>query len=168
MLTNYKQTTVNYNYLPPNAFKLMFNGLPDVEFLVQSAPVPRIIAPSVKASTRFQQVPYDSTVLVYEPMTLSFIIDEELKSYLALYKIFKGLYGNSKEEYTLTPAERTVTLTSLTSKFNVNYNFVFTNIVPTELGEIVFNVTEPDITYLTTTLTFDYELFYIREIDTLA
>ena len=94
-----------------------------------------------------------------------------MKNWLSIYNWIVGLgfatpedqveYKKLKERGALTTD---ATLTVLTSNMNPQLNFVFRDCFPLSLSSIDFNSTETDVTYVTATVSFQYDSYTVENL----
>lgn len=162
----YSQQPTNRNFLAPSGFKLDLDIFPGVDFFCQKANVPDISVGSTEVSTRYRGVPIASSGgVTFGDLDLSFIVDEDMKNYLT---IWKWIYQNNLAEDfddQKYPDYSQARLQILNSNFNPNIIVVFENIFPTELTELSFDVEDQDVEYLTATSRFKFTKYYFTNAD---
>lgn len=169
----------NENYLSPVGFRFVIQNLPNVQWFIQSANLPgtslgEVATPSPLLDTF---IPGDN--LVYEPLNITFIVDEDLKNWTELYNWLTGLgaperysqYKNLKEKGQTTPSqgERTgiysdATLVILNSNMRANHQILFKEMFPTSLSSLEFNTTIGDVDYIVATATFRFSSYTYEKI----
>ena len=79
--------TDNINYLQPTGFKVVIDreNYPNLEFFAQSVDHPDVSIglPNVPFR-RIENVAMPGDTIAYSPLNISFILDEEIKSYIEL------------------------------------------------------------------------------------
>jgi hypothetical protein len=141
--------------------------------------------------TRFKEIPMMGDKLDYEPLTITFLVDEYLENYLSLHEwmtaigfpenheqfsTFRGEtsntpvetigtkstgIGNVQSSTTVRSMFSDATLTILSNKNNPIAEARFEDIYPTNLGALEFNQNATDVDYLTVTATFAYKIYKI-------
>ena len=90
----------NRNYMSPLGFKLVLTKTPKVDFLCQSANIPSISMGTAIQPTYLKDIPVPGDKVLYDDLTVSFLVDEKLENYLAIYKWMTGLgYPESLGQY---------------------------------------------------------------------
>ncbi|RPG29002.1 MAG: hypothetical protein CBB72_016405 [Muricauda sp. TMED12] len=153
--------TSNLNYLAPTSFRMTIDKLkfPNVEYSVQSVFIPDITVPAAPLSTPQRRLGIVGDKIDYAPVTLTFLIDEDLKNYIEIHDWMLGTV-NQKDtaEYR---KERDMTLSIISSHNNVTKQLQFVDAFPSSLSSLPFDVTITDITYLQAQVTFEYSYFKI-------
>ena len=75
----------NTNLLQPTKFLLTFSRITTTQYFCQSVNVPSISLGEVQRDTPFLDLYSPGTKLSYDPLDISFIIDEDLQSWKNLY-----------------------------------------------------------------------------------
>jgi hypothetical protein len=81
----------NLNFLGQNGFKLAIKKLPGVNYFCQGATIPAVSMNAVQSPTPFASVPRPGDRITYEPLTIIFKVDEDLKNYFEIQKWLEGL-----------------------------------------------------------------------------
>jgi hypothetical protein len=151
---------VQYNFLPTNTFKVMFNRFPNLELYCQGAAIPEMSFQPLDVPWITNTVPYPGDKINYEPLALQFLVDVDLKVYEELYTWIKTLSYESTVSYTAEElAQSSCRILVLTPRFNINKTYEFQGIVPIQLGSLEFNATETDSQYMTCSVVFAYTKF---------
>ena len=69
------------NPLSPNGFNFSISKAPNVTFFCQSASIPGIMLGDPSFSTPFSTQPLPGDTLSYDPLTVEFLIDEQMLNY---------------------------------------------------------------------------------------
>ena len=146
-----KQPT-NLNQLNVVSFDLSLSRLPKVEYFCQRINIPSVTLGETKFPTPFIDLPVEGDTLVYDVLSIGFILDEDLQNYIELYTWMTAL-GFPKEYPQFTElkepglaSETTgkysdMTIILHTNKANPNYQVTFTDVFPTSLGGVQFDST---------------------------
>lgn len=161
----------NRNFLDPTKFRFAIKRAPSVQFFVQSINLPGFNIGPVSEGTPFVAIPFSGEHISYEPLQVTFMVDEDLQNYMEIYTWMRGLgfpdnfdqYKTlaTQPKYTGTGVKSEVSLMILTSSNNPKYNVVFSDAFPTALTRIQFDANATDIQYVTCTATFSYTSFEI-------
>lgn len=149
--------TDNKNFLSPIGFNLNISRekLGSVEYFCVSANLPDVSVPEIATPFRMDYGYAPGEKLEYAPLTVSFLVDEDMVNYKELYNWMKE---NAREI-----GESTVdaTLSILTSHGNVGQQIRFVECFPTSLSSLDFNSQNSDVEYFTaqTTLRYNYYEF---------
>ena len=90
----------NRNYMSPVGFKLILTKTPKVDFLCQSANIPQISMGTAVQPSYLKDIPVPGDKVLYDDLTVSFLVDEKMENYLSIYKWMTGLgYPESLGQY---------------------------------------------------------------------
>jgi|SaaInlV_135m_DNA_1039713.scaffolds.fasta_scaffold00019_45 hypothetical protein len=145
--------------LNPTGFRLTIDSLkyPNAQFMVQQVELPELSVTSQTFSTPLRDISMSGGKVVYSPLTLTFLIDEELSNYQEIHDWLFGLV--SEQDSRSVKKSRDLTLLVLSSSNNVIKQIQFIDAFPTSLGSLPFDITQTDVEYLTATVSFDYSYF---------
>lgn len=173
----------NINFLGQNGFRFAVKRLPNVNYFCQSATIPAISMTAIESPTPFAFVPRPGDKLTYDPLSIKFKVDEDLKNYFEIQKWLEGLghpddLSQTRElskniNNNLIAGTRPIgyyttfvsdaTLSILTSAKNINKNIFFYDLFPISLTELNFETTNTTIEYLEATATFRYRKYTLEE-----
>jgi len=169
-------------------FEILY--LPLVEYFVQSANVPGIQLGTATVPSPFYDYPVPGDTLSFDPLNISFLVDENLNNFNELHKWISRLgFGDSHQEFADllregTPSQRTpsskgiqkplpeigtysdATLTILSSKNTPKTEIRFKNIFPTSISGLDYNIGGTDVDYVTCNASFSYLGYTINQIST--
>ena len=169
-------------------FEILY--LPLVEYFVQSANVPGLQLGTATVPSPFYDYPVPGDTLSFDPLNISFLVDENLNNFNELHKWISRLgFGDSHEEFADllregTPSQRTpsskgiqrplpeigtysdATLTILSSKNTPKTEIRFKNIFPTSISGLDYNIGGTDVDYVTCNASFSYLGYTINQIST--
>ena len=173
-LTN---TPINRNFLSPLNFRLVLKKAPLLNFFLQSASIPGLtFAGNITMPTPLIDIPIPGEKLVYLPLRVSFMVDEDMTNYLEIYNWMLSLATKDIQPFAQYQAETSIQsdvnsrdrsdikLMILTSSKNPNIEVNFTDAFPSQLGELNFNTTSSGVNYLETSVTFEYIKYTIKMI----
>jgi hypothetical protein len=179
------------DYASPTQFRFIITQLPKVEFFTTAAVIPSITLGDTAMPTRFKEIPMMGDKLDYEPLTITFLVDEYLENYLSLHEWMTAIgFPENHEQFSTfrsvtsnTPVDTIgtkstgigsvqsstavrsmfsdATLTILSNKNNPIAEARFEDIYPTNLGALEFNQNATDVDYLSVTATFAYKIYKI-------
>lgn len=172
MASFYDKQISNRNYLSPTGFKFSLAKSPKVDFFSNSAKIPGITLGDIPVNTYLKPVPVPGDQIVFEDLTLEFLVDENLENYMEIHNWIYGLgYPKSVKQFKdLVDDNGDVdnlqqfsdgTLTILNSNYNPLAYVKFTDMFPVSLTSLEFTASENDYTYFTATVTFKYLLYEI-------
>ena len=173
-LTN---TPTNRNFLSPLNFRLVLQKAPLLNFFLQGASIPGLtFAGNVIMPTPLLDIPIPGERLVYSPLTVSFMVDEDMTNYLEIFNWMISLAANDLQpsiayraqtsiEADVNSRDRSdIKLMILTSSKNPNIEVNFIDAFPSQLGELNFNTTATGVNYLESSVTFEYVKYNITMI----
>lgn len=157
--TSFLQTT-KYTFLIPN--------LPFAKYFCQSINLPGVSSSDIEVANPFSSTYRHPTKMSYEPFSITFLIDEDLKVWEETYKWIVSLTRpESYEQYVKNQREnaspyRDGILTINTNANLPNMRINFRNVFPVTLSGIQFGTTASADTTPTADVTFRYDLFEIE------
>jgi hypothetical protein len=175
----YNEQLTNRNFLSPIGFIFVLEKAKKVSFLCQRAAIPDITLGNVDIPTRgMVPIPTEGNVQ-YGELTIDFIVDENLENYMQLHNWIRALgtpqsiddrvaFKSARDpgrglntEYRYSDAS----LTILNNNNNANFDVVFKSLWPTNLSTLSFDVTGSDNEFFTSSATFKYTLYEIRNVN---
>ena len=171
-LTN---TPTNRNFLSPLNFRLVLQKAPLLNFFLQSASIPGLtFAGNIIMPTPLVDIPIPGERLVYSPLTVSFMVDEDMTNYLEIFNWMVSLAAKDLQPFARYQAQTSIEpdvnsrdrsdikLMILTSSKNPNIEVNFLDAFPSQLGELNFNTTSAGVNYLESSVTFEYVKYTIN------
>jgi hypothetical protein len=146
----------------------MFNiqKIPEVTYFCQEVELPSVSLPSSGIQTPLSTFYLSGTNLEYTDLTISFMVDEDMSNYIAIYKWMVGLgfpeariqFSDLIQGSNLNEVSD-ATLQILSSSNNVIRTITFYDLRPISLGGLSFTTTDGDASFLKCDVTFDYTYF---------
>ncbi len=162
----------NKSFLSNNKYQFVIDRLPNVVFFLQSVNIPNITLGTVVTPNPYVQLQTPSNQLIFESLTLNYIVDENMESWFEIYNWMMNL-GNPEStnkigSLTRTPGARNsitsdASLLIKTNSNNSNIKITFFDIFPTDLGGIQLTSTEGQ-DFLSSTITFTYNYYKAQKI----
>ena len=87
----FKKQIQNRNFLSPLGYKLVLTRAPKVAFFANSANIPGIELGTTEQPNYLRKIPVPGDMMVFEDLTLRFMIDENLENYMELQNWMRGL-----------------------------------------------------------------------------
>ena len=173
----------NRNYMSPLGFKLVLTKTPKVDFLCQSANIPSISMGTAIQPSYLKDIPVPGDKVLYDDLSVRFLVDEKMENYLAIHKWITGLgYPESIGQYRQLKKDdnRTdslvadkgdplyfqysdATLQVLNSNYKPSVLINFKDAFPVSLSTLEFDVTTRDYNYFTAEVTFKYTIYNITD-----
>ena len=167
--------------MSPLGFKLILTKTPKVDFLCQSANIPQISMGTAIQPTYLKDIPVPGDKVLYDDLTVRFLVDEKMENYLAIHKWITGLgypesigqFDQLRKDDLRTNAsikddgdERyfefsDATLQILNSNYKPSVLINFQDAFPVSLSTLEFDVTTRDYAYFTAEVTFKYTIYEI-------
>nr|BAR35356.1 phage tail tube protein [uncultured Mediterranean phage uvMED] len=176
----FKKQIQNRNFLSPLGYKLVLTRAPKVAFFANSANIPGIELGTTEQPNYLRKIPVPGDMMVFEDLTLRFMIDENLENYMELQNWMRGLgFPESLNEiYNLQKQEEfaklypdvfktemnlysDATLFVLTNSESNNFKVNFKGLFPYSLTSIQFDSTPEDIQYVRAEVKFKYMMYNI-------
>ena len=179
----YQRQIDNRNYMSPLGFKLILSKTPKVDFLCQSANIPGISMGTAVQPTYLKDIPVPGDKVLYEDLTIRFLVDEQMENYLSIYKWITGLgypesLGQFKQlkddDFRTKPGVNSdsdpryfefsdATLQVLSSNYKPSIHVNFVDAFPGSLSTLEFDASIADYNYFTAQATFKYTIFNITD-----
>ena len=182
-ISPFDKQIANRNYMSPLGFKLVLTKTPKVDFLCQSANIPSISMGTAIQPSYLKDIPVPGDKVLYDDLTVRFLVDEKMENYLAIHKWITGLgYPESLGQYSQlkTDDNRTdrrvsdaadplyfqysdATLQVLNSNYKPSVLINFKDAFPVSLSTLDFDVTTRDYNYFTAEVTLKYTIYNITD-----
>jgi hypothetical protein len=159
----------NLNPLSPNGFQFSITKLPDITFHCQQVNLPGINLGEPTFSTPFSTQPVPGDTLQYDPLTVQFLVDENMENYKRLYNWIVALgFPESYDQYIAHNASDTTaygelaknysdaTLQILDSNNQAIQTLQFYDVFPTTIDSVLFSATNDDVNYVVANVTFKF------------
>lgn len=147
---------------------------PEISFMLQAVELPGISLGIANASSSVHDYPIPGETLTYDDLSCTFIVDEKLTNYHAIYswmmgmgypvghKLYKDLMANAKNKTSLSELAKGYTDGVLNILGNDNLPIISVKIrdcFPSRLSGIQFNSNNSDSEPITATVTFVYSYY---------
>ena len=156
----------NTNLLQPTKFLLTFSRIVDTQYFCQSVNIPSISLGEVDRVTPFLDMYSPGTKLKYDPLEISFIIDEKLQSWKNLYDWFISIadpdgFGGRRNGQELQKQKyfSDAVLTLLNGLNNPVARIEFANVFPLTMSSIDFDTRLSADTVVTCNASFRYQSY---------
>lgn len=148
-------TPDNLNTLSSVQFKFDILRIPNVSFFMQTAMIPGIDMDMPQHDTPRRNYQVTGSKLTYDPLLLTFIVDEDLGNYLEIYRWMQSIIRTDEEHKNKSDGA----LHILNGQMNLKAICRFSGIYPASLTELNFGVNDSDNITTVATVTFNYEYF---------
>ena len=171
-MTALTRTPQNTNLLQPTKFLLTFDRIGSVQYFCQSVNIPGVNLGQAPFQTPMLDVFVPDRKMIYNPFSVEFTLDEQLKGWQELHAWFRSIASptsfdernrltaiqNNNKISTNLDSYSDATLTVLSNLNNPILRIRFHNVFPITLSDVVFNTTQSadDIMTADCVFTFDY------------
>lgn len=150
------------DYLKPQGFRLSINKLPQVEYSCQAVSLPSVSSGYVNLETPNLNIPLIGDKLEYDPMTIRFMVMEDMSNYREIYNWLRSMNpfeptGVASPEDFSSDAALVIT----TNKGNANTQIRFFDMYPISLSGLEFDINQTGVEVMTASLTFKFAYFDI-------
>ena len=166
------------SFAQADKFLLSFARLPNMTFMCQEVNLPGVNLNPAKQPTQSVDAPLPGSKFKFEPMTVTFLIDEDFFSWTSIFDWLQGIgFPDSSQEYANLPLQSKLAMNSQKPQYSdatlcyfdnqnnpvmsVEFNLMF----PTGLSGVQFDVKQPATTPLTATATFQYTRYQYKRIN---
>lgn len=170
----------NQSLAQPTKFKLNFERLPFVTFFCQTVNIPGVATTEIPQNTPFVDLYSPGEKLVYDPLQVTFLVDEEYRSWFQVHDWLRGLtFPEDFKEYDQlknysrfplkggikgTPQFSDAVLTLYSNQNNPTLRITYKDCFPTALGGINLNTQESAENTIAADATFRYSYFTIERV----
>ena len=167
----------NRNFLAPVGFKFTLAKYPKVSFFSNSARIPELSLGTAVQSSYLKDIDIPGEKLTYGDLTIRFLVDENMKNYMAMHNWLKGIgFPETPQQFKDQTTdkdglrdEKEVFSDGSLHILNSNFKDVaivkFNDLFPVGLTSLEFDATETDINYFTAEATMRYTVYNIFDTD---
>ena len=167
----------NRNFLAPVGFKFTLAKYPKVDFFSNSARIPELSLGTAVQPSYLKDIDIPGEKLTYGDLTIRFLIDENMKNYMAMHNWLKGIgFPETPQQFKDQTTdkdglrdEKEVFSDGSLHILNSNFKDVaivkFNDLFPVGLTSLEFDATETDINYFTAEATMRYTVYNIFDTD---
>jgi hypothetical protein len=164
------QQPTNTSLLQPTKFQLTFSRMPNLTYFCQTFNLPGISMSEIVRNTPFVDLYIHGDKVQYEPLDITFTVDEDLRTWLEMHSWITGLtfpknfdqYRHllkDNKDYGGTVSDATMTV--ITNKNTPNIRITFRDCFPLMVSSITFDYTMDANMILTASASFRYNYFDI-------
>jgi len=164
----------NNQFLSPVNFKFILKRAPNLNFFLQKVNLPRINIPPAKEPTPFADRWLPGVDVVFDPLNITFRVDEDLKNWKEIYNWSMAL-GEAKSLHPYRHLElkptwtgegvfSDITVTILDSLKNPNITFYYHDCFPISISQVMFDATPNAINHAMCEVSFRYINFDIETV----
>jgi len=163
-------------------FRLVFNRLPNVTFFCQTATLPGVSLTEVPRNTPFIDLYSPGEKLIYDPLTVSFLVDEDLRAWQEIHDWIRGMtFPTDFKEYrdldllnpnTISrsksprgfPQFSDATVSIYTNKNNPHIRIHLKDVFPISLDGLQFSSMDSAENIITATSSFRFSYYNIERL----
>ena len=166
IVTSPQTTTDNHNFLQNVSFEFGINRFPNMNFFVQSVTMPGLDLNQAQIATGTVPYKYYSDQVEFQPLTLSFAVDEDMANYIEVWTWITKVAGVCKDPESVEDKVTGKTTSDMilmihTSHRNPNIKCVFRDGFPTSLDPLTFDYRSAAVDYHVVQCTFAYSHYSI-------
>lgn len=160
----------NTSLLQATKYTFTVQNLPFAKYFCQTVTMPGVSTDPITQSNPFSDIYRHGTKLAYDFLSMTFIVDEDLRTWEETYNWLRSVAFPTKfEEYTRfrdkkNPLYFDGILTTNTNANIPNIRFKFTNCHPVSLSGITFSSSDSADNIITADLSIRYDYFEIERI----
>jgi len=143
-----------------NNFTFTFSKLPEIAFACQSISLPSMNMGVMEFPTTQLDIPRPGSKLQIDPLSIEFLVDEDLKNYRSVTDWFLEMRNPESENWKDIYSD--CTLEILTNQKNHLVNVDFYDCFPSSLSELSFNYTTTESSILKATVNIEYSWFEFK------
>ena len=167
----------NRNFLAPVGFKFTLAKYPKVSFFSNSARIPELTLGTATQPSYLKDIDIPGEKLTYGDLTIRFLVDENMKNYMAVHNWLKGVgFPETPQQFKDQTTdkdglrdEKEVFSDGSLHILNSNFQDVaivkFNDLFPVGLTSLEFDATETDINYFTAEVVMRYTVYNIYDTD---
>ena len=155
-----------YDFQNPTLFRLVFSRIPNVAYESYSANIPGITLPEATHVTPTRNIPRFGDKIVFEPLVVNFIVQEDLANWREIHAWMMGLgkpYSTAQHKTLVDSGESyysDASLMIMTNKSNPVIKVKFYDCWPTALSPLSWDAGAGDATEpITADVTFNYSYY---------
>lgn len=163
-------SNINTNPFQGNKWEFGIAGIPELKYFGTGVPIPGVSLNPALRETPLSTIKLHGDKLTFDPLTIEFIVDEELALWI---RTFKWMNGLAPAAHRLDHAKLAAKgkyfdgfLDLYSNSFNPTVSLLFKNCHPTNLGGFNMDYQSDDQMIIKSSLTLEYDYFEIRDLTT--
>jgi len=172
MTTESFLTTIpqNTSFLQSTKYTFVIPTLPFARYFCQSINLPGVTSNEIEVATPYSSTYRHPTKMAFEPFSISFLIDEDIKVWEETYKWIVSLTRPESNKQYVKYRDKEASpyhdgVLTLNTNANIpNIRIKFKNVFPVSLGGIQFGTTVSADNTLTADVTFRYDTFEFQRL----
>lgn len=171
----------NTDLLQSTKFRLVFERFQGLTFFCQSANLPGVSLTEIPRPTPFIDLYHPGEKMLYDTLNVTFLVNEDLQSWIELHDWIRGATfptnfeeyvkltretpgSNIRASYSKSPVYSDASMTIYSNKNNPRFRIKFADIFPTNVGSILFNVSDTAENIITADATFRFSYYNIEKL----
>lgn len=165
-MTALDNNVTNPNQLSQINFRMFIKRSPTLSYFCNRVNVPGLILPATEYATPNLAIPIYGDKVVFNPLTVTFKVDEDLKNYFEIHSWMRAL-GNADDtnnfaalkavpQYTGAGLMSEILVSILSSARRSNFNLTYYDCFPVNLSDLNFDATATDLQTITASVEFRY------------
>ena len=162
-----------FDFTQPALFKLKFDKIPHVEFFSYGVSIPGITGGEVIQPTPIFDIKLPGDKLVYDPLIINFIVNEDLANFREVVDWMVGLYKPQNTDQYANWIKRNPNLTTnqnkysdaqliiTSNKMNPILKVTFYDAYPISISPLTYDASITDVAPLSTDLTVNFSYYDI-------
>jgi len=157
------------NLQSPLGFRFMLRRSPNTNYFVHRINIPGLLLPSADEATPYVVIPQPGDHVVFDPLVLTFRVDEGMHNYFELQEWLRevsGLAGGKayaklakRPEYTGFGVKSEILVSCLNAQKNAVRNITYHDSWPSQLTGLQYDASLTSVDYLIATCTFRYSIY---------
>lgn len=173
LLTSYlNDTPKNKDFLRPSNFRFFIRSIPHVNYFVTEVNMPGLLLKTIQLPNQTRTLPLSGDHPTYEPLQITFMVDEDMNNWLELHNWISGLgyplstdqYKNYKDSKPKFEKKSTGLLYFQTGAKNLNIEVTFHDIHPFTVGNFVMRTADQQAQPVMASAGFNYAYYELRDI----
>lgn len=155
---------VHQNYTTGTRATFLIPEKNNLSFTATRWAIPGVATSAPRQPTPFTDMPHRGDKLVYTPLTIEFIVTEDLSNWLEIYNWLVGFTAPQHPSQWINRTETYLdgSMMLYSSHNNKLLEVAFKNLTPVDLSEIPFQTEDNETQIIKATVTFEYESFEIK------
>lgn len=164
----------NKNFLSPLGFVFTLKRAPNINYFIQKANVPSMMAEAASIKTPFTNIPDPGLKPTFGNFNIDFKVSEDMDDYFELYNWFTAITDpdsgtlykvlEDKPFYTGESIKSDISLIVLNSVKKPNLELTLVDAFPVFISDLEFDTRDPDVVFITASATFAYRRFYLDRV----
>jgi hypothetical protein len=152
------------NLLQPTKYLVTFPEISETIYFCQKANIPGVSLGTAVQSTPNLDLYHSGTKIEYNTFDITFMVNEDLSSWLSIYKWMVDLSSVSDSYTRRQGSKKQAILTVMSNLNNPKFRIKLNNIFPLSLSDLEFDTTLSADEHVFATATFRYDWFDLEKL----